>query len=99
MICRDNVIPRRNPMFHMNEIEEGEGRSRRDEFIIFVSGISLIFCVFIRRMRKAFGLGCELVLLWLLGLLLGFLLKLLLWCRMKMFLLMIVFFFVLLSGV
>lgn len=32
--CRVNVIPSRNPMFHMKEIEEGEGRSARDFFSI-----------------------------------------------------------------
>lgn len=55
-------------MFHRNEIEDGEGRSRRDEFIIFVNGISLIFCVFIRKMMIGFDSGCGLVLLWLLAL-------------------------------
>jgi FtsH-binding integral membrane protein len=65
-------------MFHRNEIEDGEGRSRRDEFIIFVSGISLIFCVFIRKMMTAFDLGCGLVLLSLLTLLLRYLLGLVL---------------------
>ncbi len=65
-------------MFHRNEIEDGDGRSSSDEFIIFVSGISLIFCFFIRKRRRAFGLGCGPVLSLLLGLLLRFLLGLLL---------------------
>jgi hypothetical protein len=56
-----SVIPRRNPMFHRNEIEEGDGRSIRDEFIIFVRGTSFTICFFIRMMRLGFGLGCGLV--------------------------------------
>jgi hypothetical protein len=80
-------------MFHRNEIEDGDGRSSSDEFIIFVNGISLIFCVFIRKMRIVSGLGCELVLLLLLGLPLGFLLGSLLQYRMRMTLLILVFFF------
>jgi hypothetical protein len=85
-------------MFHRNEIDEGDGRSISDEFIIFVNGISLIFCVFIRKMMRVSDLGCGLVLLLQLVLLLGFLLRLLLWCRMRMILLKFVFFFVGLWG-
>jgi hypothetical protein len=47
MICRVRVIPRRNPMFHMNEIEEGQGRSIRELFTIFMVGIDLDSCLFI----------------------------------------------------
>jgi hypothetical protein len=40
-------------MFHRNEIEVGDGKSTRDEFIIFVRGA---------RMRMlGFGWGCGLV--------------------------------------
>jgi hypothetical protein len=53
-------------MFHMNEIEDGDGRSIRDELIIFVNGTSLIFCVFIRRLRIRIDLGCGIGLLGLL---------------------------------
>jgi hypothetical protein len=56
-------------MFHMNEIDEGDGRSTRDAFMIFVMGISFIFCVFIRMMRLRFGWDCGLGLLGLLELL------------------------------
>lgn len=45
-ICKDNVIPRRNPMFHMNEIEEGDGRSKSDFFIIEKIGFVFISCFF-----------------------------------------------------
>lgn len=38
MICRVRVIPRRNPMFHMKEIEVGVGRSRREAFTILKIG-------------------------------------------------------------
>ena len=37
-ICRVNVIPRRNPIFHNDEMEVGEGSSINDVFIIFVRG-------------------------------------------------------------
>jgi hypothetical protein len=47
-------------MFHRNEIEEGDGRSIRDEFIIFVMGTSFTICFFIRTMRLGFDLGCGL---------------------------------------
>jgi len=32
MICRDSVIPNRNPIFHRKEMEEGVGRSMSDFF-------------------------------------------------------------------
>jgi len=48
-------------MFHRNEIEEGEGRSIKDEFIIFERGASFTICFFIRMMRLGFGWGCVLV--------------------------------------
>lgn len=34
--------PRRNPKFHRNEIEVGVGRSNRDFFIRFVTGLFFI---------------------------------------------------------
>ena len=37
-ICKVRVIPSRNPRFHINEIELGDGRSIRDFFIIEVIG-------------------------------------------------------------
>jgi len=46
-ICNTNVIPSRNPMFHINEIDVGDGRSRRDVFIIFMIGLCFISCFFI----------------------------------------------------
>lgn len=42
MICKTNVNPNRNPMFHKNEIEFGVGRSSSDFFIRFVIGISFV---------------------------------------------------------
>lgn len=42
------VIPRRNPMFHMKEMEVGEGRSRREDFVIFKIGFFFHSCVFIK---------------------------------------------------
>jgi len=39
MICRDRVMPSRKPMFHINEIEDGEGRSNRDFFNIKMIGL------------------------------------------------------------
>jgi hypothetical protein len=48
-------------MFHRNEIEVGDGKSTRDEFIIFVRGASLIICFFIRMRMLGFGWGCGLV--------------------------------------
>lgn len=55
MICRERVMPKRNPMFHRNEMEVGDGRSRRELFISFVSGISFTFWFFIRMRRIRFG--------------------------------------------
>jgi hypothetical protein len=57
MICRVNVNPKRNPKFHRNEIEVGVGKSRRDFFIKFVSGLFFISCVFIKMRNLVFGLG------------------------------------------
>jgi hypothetical protein len=57
MICRVNVIPNKNPIFHINEIEEGEGKSKRDFFTILRIGLLLISCFFIRRKKKSFGWG------------------------------------------
>lgn len=44
---RVKVIPRRNPMFHMNEMDDGEGRSRRDLFKIFRIGFLVDIFLFI----------------------------------------------------
>ena len=57
MICRVSVNPSRNPKFHRNEIEVGVGRSRRDFFIRFVTGLLFISCVFIRMRCLKFGSG------------------------------------------
>lgn len=38
MICIISVTPSRNPMFHMNEMDDGVGRSISDFFIIRVRG-------------------------------------------------------------
>jgi hypothetical protein len=56
MICSIRVIPRRNPMFHINEIEDGEGRSIRELFIILSIGLFFILWFFIRMMWTPFGL-------------------------------------------
>jgi len=55
-ICSVRVIPRRNPKFHMNEIEAGVGKSSRALLIIFIRGLLFISCVFIRMMKKSFDL-------------------------------------------
>jgi hypothetical protein len=39
MIWIDKIIPRRNPMFHKELIEDGDGRSIKDLFMIFVIGL------------------------------------------------------------
>jgi hypothetical protein len=44
-------------MFHRIEIDEGDGRSIRDELIIFVRGTSLISCFFIRMKSLELDLG------------------------------------------
>lgn len=48
-------MPSKNPRFHRNEIDEGDGRSIRDLFIILVRGTSFTIWVFIRRMRLGLG--------------------------------------------
>lgn len=55
---RVRVMPKRNPMFHMNEIEAGVGRSRRDLFIIFRRGLVFVSCFFIRRKLRLIDLDC-----------------------------------------
>lgn len=50
MICRDSVIPNRNPMFHSIEIDLGDGRSDRDAFSVFMRKCVFISCFFIRMM-------------------------------------------------
>lgn len=57
MICNLRVIPRRNPMFHMNEIDEGVGRSNSDFFTILKIGLFFDSCFFIRMKKRLFGLG------------------------------------------
>ena len=47
MICSTRVIPRRNPIFHMNEIDVGDGRSRRELLTIFKIGLFFVSCIFI----------------------------------------------------
>lgn len=56
-ICRVRVIPSRNPMFHRNEIDEGVGRSKREDLTIVIMGLVLDSWVFIRRLRTRIGLG------------------------------------------
>jgi len=46
-ICIVKIIPSMNPMFHMYEIEVGVGRSRRDVFIIFITGFFFISFFFL----------------------------------------------------
>ena len=53
-ICNISVIPKINPIFHINEIEEGDGRSIKDLFIIDISGFFFDSCVFIKMMLKLF---------------------------------------------
>lgn len=48
------TVARRNPMFHMVEIEEGVGRSTREDLMIFSVGLLLRICFFIRML---IGLG------------------------------------------
>lgn len=57
IICSVRIIPRRNPIFHMNEIDEGVGRSISDFFIVNVIGFFFISWFFIKRMLILFGLG------------------------------------------
>lgn len=42
IICRTSVIPRRNPMFHKNEMEEGDGRSIKEVLIMLPRGCFFI---------------------------------------------------------
>lgn len=54
-------------MFHINEIEAGVGKSRREVFMIFNIGFILVSCFFIKSSMRQFGWGCTLVgqsLLW-----------------------------------
>lgn len=55
--CRDNVIPKRNPIFHINEMDEGVGRSSREIFMVFRMGFFLVLDFFIRILRKPFEWG------------------------------------------
>lgn len=57
IICSINVIPSKNPMFHMNEIDEGEGRSKSALFTIFRIGFFFSSWFFIRMMRIPFDWG------------------------------------------
>ena len=45
-------------MFHKNDVDDGDGRSIRDELISFVRGASLIIWGFIKRLRRGLGLDC-----------------------------------------
>lgn len=47
IIWMDRIIPRRNPMFHRELIGDGDGRSVKDLFIIFVIGLFFNSIVFI----------------------------------------------------
>ena len=57
IICSNKTIPSRNPMFHIYEIEDGEGRSRSEFFIIFKIGFVFVSLIFIKRKKKLFGWG------------------------------------------
>jgi len=61
MIWRVRVIPRRNPKFHKNEIDLGDGRSARDDFKMEAIGWVFISCCFIRMKNLGFGMGCACV--------------------------------------
>ena len=61
-ICKVRVIPSKNPIFHMKEMEEGEGRSISDFFSRFVIGFVLNSWFFIKMMRKLFVEGDDHVL-------------------------------------
>jgi len=52
IICKERVIPRRNPIFHINEIDEGVGRSINDVFTIFKIGLFFVSCFFIKSSMK-----------------------------------------------
>lgn len=58
MICKDKVIPRRNPIFHSMEIDLGDGRSDRDAFKVFIKKCVFISCFFIKRMSLVSGGVC-----------------------------------------
>lgn len=45
--CKVRVMPNRNPIFHINEIDDGVGRSSKDVFIIFRIGLFFVSCFFI----------------------------------------------------
>ena len=64
MICKVSVIPNRNPMFHIIEIDDGVGKSSSDFFIIFIIGLFFISWVFIRRMRIGSDWGGAFGLIW-----------------------------------
>jgi len=50
IICRTKVIPRRDPMFHRNEIDLGVGRSAKDDFTMDAMGWVFMVWFCIRRM-------------------------------------------------
>jgi len=56
-ICRVSVIPSRKPIFHIIEIEDGVGRSRRDAFNILRIGFFFISWFFIKMMKIWIGSG------------------------------------------
>ena len=64
IICRDRVIPRRNPMFHIKEMEEGVGRSISDFFTMLRIGFLFISCIFIRKKTRLSGSGGDPELRW-----------------------------------
>jgi len=67
MIWRVRVNPSKKPKFHRNEIEVGVGKSMRDFFIKFVTGLLFISCFFIRMRNLEFGLGGDRVMTRLVG--------------------------------
>jgi hypothetical protein len=50
--CKTSVIPKRNPMFHKKEIEEGVGRSNKEDFTIFKIGLVFISWTFIKKRKR-----------------------------------------------
>jgi len=54
-IWRPRVIPSKNPMFHKNEMDDGEGKSSKELFTIFRIGLFFVSWFFIKMMKRLFG--------------------------------------------
>ena len=57
IVCAVRVIPRRNPMFHINEIDVGVGRSLKEDLAKVRRGLFFVLCVFIRMRMRLIELG------------------------------------------